>query len=216
MICKYFKKNNTLLIFSGECFDLAEHDSIMKAMDNYKSKVGLGLLVDLSNVRGFCSQSTGLVLRLHQFSEDCNYSFSIRNPSKDVERSLFILRINDFVRITRCGCSEYLEICDACCGRETLPDKIEQDVTKNTMAAGYLTTPEQILLSGISQVVPKEIVVDTKAVRCPGCGGLKVLQFEGQSDGKQRYLCQDKTCKKKTFTLSFDNKDLPQEICEQA
>ncbi|MBF0175789.1 MAG: IS1 family transposase [Magnetococcales bacterium] len=43
-------------------------------------------------------------------------------------------------------------------------------------------------------------------VRCPVCGGLRVVKFGKQPNGEQRYLCQNESCKRRIFLLNYMDK----------
>ncbi|MBF0177204.1 MAG: hypothetical protein HQL63_10215 [Magnetococcales bacterium] len=199
MIHKYFKKNNTLLVFSGECFDFVEHNVVLGVLEEYKVKVGLNVLVDLSNVDNFCSQSFGLILRLREFAIDYNASLLIRNPSRKTTLSLTVMRIRDLIKVVRCDCSEYTEICDLCSGENAVRDGV--DLIKKSIVSSRSSLPWGHIhgenIKGLSG--GKEVT--SAGVRCPRCGGLGIMQFEHQVDGGQRYLCHNKACSCRTFIV---------------
>ena len=42
-------------------------------------------------------------------------------------------------------------------------------------------------------------------VKCPYCGSEEVSLYGKSRSGKQRYLCRDRTCSRKTFQLEYKN-----------
>ena len=44
------------------------------------------------------------------------------------------------------------------------------------------------------------------AVRCPSCARDDVVKRGKTSNGKQRYLCQDEACPRRTFLLEYTNR----------
>jgi len=44
------------------------------------------------------------------------------------------------------------------------------------------------------------------AVRCPSCERTTVVKRGKTTNGKQRYLCQDETCSRRTFILEYTNR----------
>ena len=42
-----------------------------------------------------------------------------------------------------------------------------------------------------------------EAVRCPVCHGIHVNKYGKTEDGKQRYICRNKTCSGKTFIREY-------------
>jgi len=44
------------------------------------------------------------------------------------------------------------------------------------------------------------------AVRCPSCEKDNVVKRGKTSNGKQRYLCQDEGCRRRTFLLEYTNR----------
>lgn len=43
-------------------------------------------------------------------------------------------------------------------------------------------------------------------VRCPSCERDKVVKRGRTQNGKQRYLCQDEACSRRTFLLDYTNR----------
>ena len=44
-----------------------------------------------------------------------------------------------------------------------------------------------------------------KAIQCPKCSSKEIVRYGKSKNGKQRYLCQNKRCKCKTFILDYTN-----------
>jgi len=42
-------------------------------------------------------------------------------------------------------------------------------------------------------------------VKCPYCGSEEVSLYGKNSTGKQRYLCRNKSCARKTFQMEYKN-----------
>lgn len=40
-------------------------------------------------------------------------------------------------------------------------------------------------------------------IHCPECDGIEVIKHGTTSDGKQRYLCQNSACDRRTFILHY-------------
>ncbi|MGH2414230.1 MAG: IS1-like element transposase [Microcystaceae cyanobacterium] len=58
------------------------------------------------------------------------------------------------------------------------------------------------------------------AVKCPGCHSTNVVKHGSSGEGKQRYLCQNSECPKRTFITNYTyqacQKDVKQKIPEMA
>jgi transposase-like protein len=52
-------------------------------------------------------------------------------------------------------------------------------------------------------------------VMCPTCESNQVVKFGVNKQGKQRYQCRNKHCKKDTFILDYENIGYLQEIKKQ-
>src|ERR687892_2465485 len=52
-------------------------------------------------------------------------------------------------------------------------------------------------------------------VRCPVCHGIHVNRYGKTEDGKQRYICRNKTCSGKTFIREYSELGRLPEIKEQ-
>jgi len=53
-------------------------------------------------------------------------------------------------------------------------------------------------------------------VECPKCKDKKLIVTFGQtSNGKQRFLCQNRNCSKNTFIINHDNKGWTAEVKEK-
>ena len=54
-------------------------------------------------------------------------------------------------------------------------------------------------------------------VRCPYCGSEEVSLYGKNSTGKQRYLCRNKSCARKTFQMEYKNRPgMREKIVEMA
>ena len=54
-----------------------------------------------------------------------------------------------------------------------------------------------------------------EAVRCPVCDGIHVNRYGKTGDGKQRYICRNKTCSGKTFIRDYSELGRLPEVKEQ-
>jgi transposase-like protein len=52
-------------------------------------------------------------------------------------------------------------------------------------------------------------------VRCPVCQGIHVNKYGKTEDGKQRYICRNKTCSGKTFIREYSELGRLPEVKEQ-
>ena len=52
-------------------------------------------------------------------------------------------------------------------------------------------------------------------VKCPACGGIDVVKHGKASNGKQRFLCRDRTCQCKTFIQDYAEKGRLPEVKQQ-
>jgi len=52
-------------------------------------------------------------------------------------------------------------------------------------------------------------------VECPLCGGTNVIKHGKSGEGKQRYLCQDQACCRKTFIRDYSDLGRLPQIKEQ-
>jgi transposase-like protein len=52
-------------------------------------------------------------------------------------------------------------------------------------------------------------------VHCPNCDGTQVIKHGKTSEGKQRYRCQDRECKRSTFIRAYSYAGLLPQVKQQ-